>query len=52
MKRLRVYGCAGMMRLVNWIPTPAEQAEQQRQRVAELGAILGRYREKFGELSD
>ncbi len=32
----------------NWIPTPAEQ---ERQRVAALEAILARYRERFGELN-
>lgn len=43
----------------NWILTPAEQAEQERQRaeqesqrVAELEAMLARYRESFGELSE
>jgi len=44
---LRWYDAAG-----NWIPTPAEQVEQERQRGAELEAILARYREKFGELSE
>lgn len=43
----------------NWLPTPAEQAEQERQRaeqesqrVTELEAMLARYRKNFGELSE
>lgn len=51
---LRWYDAAG-----NWIPTPAEQVEQERRRVdqeqlrvAQLEAMLARYQEKFGELSE
>jgi len=36
----------------NWIPTPAERAEQESQRVTELEAMLARYRESFGELPE
>jgi hypothetical protein len=36
----------------NWIPTPTEQIEQERQKVEQLEAILQRYREQYGDLPE